>query len=770
MLSASHTKSGARQGRRRWSALMAFGVAGAVVATAAPRPAAAQSHLTVERVAAFPNLAGTVPINPVWSPDSAHLAFLWNDKGYPFRDVWVAATDGKLQRVTDMAAAFPEPEPAGLDKDAALAARAAARQRSGVADVAWMPDGKTLVFSYEGRLLETGIDGTGTKSIGPRGGHRTGIAVSPNGSTLSFIDDGDLWFRHLKSGEQVPITHVARRSIAAGAVPGGTFAGLDARVASYKWSADSRHVALSIEDRTHVRTVLIPNYLGADTHVITERRDFPGDNDQDRYLSIYTVDDGRLRRLELAGSSDRRIGSYDWSPDSSQLLVDQSSENVVHRWLYLAKADDGTVSELYHDQRDTRTSAHWNSKWQSDGKGILLISDLDGRHAIYSLPLSGGGPPKRLTDIAWSVIGESNPSPLLLAAKTGDVYFLSTKKNEEERQVYRMPQGGGPVTQVTTLDGVHFPYLAPDGRTVAVIRSNDVTPPDIYLLDVAAKTAERRVTHSPTEEFGTYPWIKPRYVTFKSHSDGALLHGRLWEPSNLDRNKKYAAILGPVYSNSVRNRWGDREEWRGLYNTFQEYLVMEGQYVVLQVDVRGSVGHGREFREQLQRDFGGIDVEDVHSGAEYLATLGYVDMNRLGVWGSSYGGLMTAMSLFKKPGVYKAGVASSPATNVWHATTGEVRVTRRPDSDPEVFRKTSAVSFGENLQDHLLIVHGMEDDIVLFKDSVTLAEKLMLLGKKFDIAISPTSVHSWSTKDYVAAYMLNKIVDHFDRYLGRGPK
>jgi dipeptidyl-peptidase 4 len=128
------------------------------------------------------------------------------------------------------------------------------------------------------------------------------------------------------------------------------------------------------------------------------------------------------------------------------------------------------------------------------------------------------------------------------------------------------------------------------------------------------------------------------------------------------------------------------------------------------------------------------------------------------------------MSLFKKPGVYKAGVASSPATNVWHATTGEVRVTRRPDSDPEVFRKTSAVSFGENLQDHLLIVHGMEDDIVLFKDSVTLAEKLMLLGKKFDIAISPTSVHSWSTKDYVAAYMLNKIVDHFDRYLGRGPK
>ena len=145
--------------------------------------------------------------------------------------------------------------------------------------------------------------------------------------------------------------------------------------------------------------------------------------------------------------------------------------------------------------------------------------------------------------------------------------------------------------------------------------------------------------------------------------------------------------------------------------------MIEKQFVVLQVDVRGSVGHGREFREHLLRNFGGIDVEDLHSGAEYLRTLAYVDMDRLGIWGSSYGGLMTTMSLFKKPGVYKAGVASAPATNLWHATTGEVRAARRPDCDPEVFRKDApSASYGENLQDHLLIIHGMQDDIVLFKD------------------------------------------------------
>lgn len=726
-------------------------------------------HLTVERVAALPNLAGTVPTQPTWSPDSSRVAFLWNDKGYPFRDIWVATKDGEPQRVTDLAAAFPESEPAGLEKDAALAARAVARHRGGVDGFAWMTDGKTLVFGYEGRLLQIGVDGSGLTALGPRAGHLSTVSVSPDGNVLSFVRDSDLWFRYLKTGEQVPITRVGRPSIAVGAAPGGTFSGPDARVASYKWSPDSRHVALYVEDRTQVRTILIPSYLGSETRAITERRDFPGDNDQDRFLSIYSVADGRLRRLTLPESSDRRFASYEWSPDSRQLLIDQSSENVVHRWLYLASADDASLRELYHDQRDTRTNAHGNSKWRSDARGVLFISERDGNHAVYALPVTGGTP-TRLTSADWSVIGESNPSPLLVSSATHDVFFLSTQKNEEERHVYRMPEAGGTVTQVTTLPGVHFPYLAPDGRTLAVIRSEDVTPPDLYVVDGAGGSPERQVTRSPTEEFAQYPWIRPRYVTFKSHTDGALLHGRLWEPANLDRTKKYAAILGPVYSNSVRNRWGDREEWRGLYNTFQQYLVMEGQYVALQVDVRGSVGHGREFQEQLQRDFGGIDVEDIHSGAAYLATLGYVDMNRLGIWGSSYGGLMTTMSLFKKPGVYKAGVASAPATNVWHATTGEVRVARRPDSDPEVYRKISAISYGENLQDHLMILHGMADDIVLFKDSVTLAEKLMLLGKKFDFVVSPTSVHPWATKDYVAAYMLDKIVDHFDRYLGRGPR
>jgi len=160
----------------------------------------------------------------------------------------------------------------------------------------------------------------------------------------------------------------------------------------------------------------------------------------------------------------------------------------------------------------------------------------------------------------------------------------------------------------------------------------------------------------------------------------------------------------------------------------------------------------------------------LYSGVQYLKTLPYVDGNRIGIWGWSYGGLMTTMSLFKKPGVYKAGVAGAPATNVWHATTGEVHVTRLPNINPDVFRRTSSYNFAEGLQDHLLLIHGVVDDVVQFKDTAALVEKLMMLEKNFDFVMLPSSPHAAIQKDYVARFVLRKIGEHFDRYLGRGPR
>jgi dipeptidyl-peptidase-4 len=235
----------------------------------------------------------------------------------------------------------------------------------------------------------------------------------------------------------------------------------------------------------------------------------------------------------------------------------------------------------------------------------------------------------------------------------------------------------------------------------------------------------------------------------------------------LVRGKKYPAILGSVYSNTVRNQWGGRTAhptW-GL----DQYLVQEG-FVLLNVDFRGSWGHGKQFRRGIRLDYGGIDVEDLESGVRYLATLGFVDMDRVGIWGSSYGGLLTCMSLFKKPGVYKAGVAAAPATNVWHALTGEMRVMMAPQDQPDEYAAASAVTHAAGLEDHLMIIHGMRDQVVLFRDSVFLVERLMRLGKDVDFVVLPNAPHGWDTQGlHQTVFAFKKLVAHFERYLGTGP-
>lgn len=655
-----------------------------------------------------------------------------------------------------MAAVYPYPPVDPSD----LAQQAAARARTGVSDLAWTADSHSVVFSYRGDVFEVSPDGTNLRRLTTDGGGRSRLACSPDGRFLSYLQGGDLWLWDRQTEDLLRATSVGMPPI--GNVPGGRYHRNDVEFTSYAWSPDSRSIALEYDDRRNVRKILFPNHLGEATSVESLRRDFPGDQDFIRKVAIYSVAKGRFSFLDLPEPTDRRLTGYWWSPDGRSLLVDQSSEDAVDRWLYVADPNDLSLRQIWHDSHERRTTRHWVSAWDNKGQGVLTVSDRDGQFRLWTQPL-GGSAPRRLTEGDWSIVGHRGASPLTVDARSGDIFFVSTQKSPHERQVYRMPVRGGSVRQVTTLPGTHEPFLSPDGATLAILHASDLAPPELYLLDLTTGGAERRVTTSPPEDFRRYSWIAPRYVTFKSRVDGYMLHGRIIEPPNLDRTRKHPLILGPVYSNTARN------DWDGLFGLLVQYLAQERGYLNLQVDIRGSVGYGRDFMNEFLGDYGGGDLEDLHSGVEYMLALGYVDSSRVGIWGSSYGGTLTAGSLFRKPGVYKAGVAAAPAIRVPFFTTNDVRVAGRPNTHPRVFREQSMYNHAAGLQDHLLIIHGMQDDVVLFRDSIALIERLMLMGKDFDLAIAPSAVHGWAQKDYYARYLLGRLVDHFDRYIGGGP-
>jgi dipeptidyl aminopeptidase/acylaminoacyl peptidase len=295
-----------------------------------------------------------------------------------------------------------------------------------------------------------------------------------------------------------------------------------------------------------------------------------------------------------------------------------------------------------------------------------------------------------------------------------------------------------------------------------------------------------RVTHTPQPGFDTYPWIAPRLVQFKSRADGQTISARLLLPAGAPDptsasasgsaparrgapDRRFPAIVfvhGAGYAQSVMKQWG---AYNQLLQVFNDYLAQQG-YVVLDLDYRGSSGYGRDWRSGVYLHMGGVDLQDELSGVDYLRTLGFVDTDRLGIWGLSYGGFMTNMAMLTTPTVFKAGVAWAPVNDFanynWSFTMERLTT---PREHPEAYERSSPIQFASGLQQPLLMIHGMADDTVHFQDTVQLLERLVSLGKTFDTMFYPQENHMFA-REGTLIDAFTRTAAYFDRHLRRVDK
>jgi dipeptidyl-peptidase-4 len=694
----------------------------------------ASPPLTVERIVSrSPSLFGSAPNSPAWSPDGKLLAFLWNDQAMPAGEIWLVDSDGSVPRrlthVTDSGGAS-------------------------VTEFVWGPNG-TLLFISGSEIYRVSAAGGAPQALTHDAISRAGLSLSPDGRTVAFLQGGDLWLFPLTGGAPAQATHVGVKPI--GKVPLGTYYHPDVEIGSadwgentaLAWSPDSRFIAVHYVDRRNVRRFPIPYYLTSDAILNELRRGAPGDVNEVRTVGILEVATRDLRLLDLPNPTGSRILGFSWSP-RGPLLVDRESDNSIDRTLTLFDPLTRSLRDVWSDHGESRIYNNVASAWHPDGIRILLTGDLDERYRLYLLT-PGDSHPKPLTSGPYDVEGAAIGEP-----GAPYIYFVSSEPLPEERHVWRIPAEGGKAERMSTLAGFNTPIVSPDGKALALLHSDDRTPTELYV-------GGRRITHSPPPDFGRIAWATVRYASFKGSSAGVELHARIFEPPGLDRTKKYPVIFGPVYTNTVRNRWDGR--WAGL----MQLLVQRG-YILVQVDSRGSTGYGRAFREKFLSQWGSSDLDDYQDAVAYMKSLPYVDPQRFGIFGSSYGGLVTVFALFKKPGLFTAGVAAAPATDPRYYGSDDVAIARTPLTNSDVFENGRASHYAKNLRDHLLIIHGMADDVVPFQTSVMLAEELVRQHKDFDFAFTPTATHRWAGQDDDAIYFYGKLIAHFDRWLGPGPR
>ncbi|WOJ97061.1 prolyl oligopeptidase family serine peptidase [Congregibacter brevis] len=687
--------------------------------------------LTLDDVFASPSLFGTPPSAPKWAPDSRSFAFTWNDKGLPDRGLWLSSADGKQLRQ------IPLPDTS-----------------TSLRDFVWRGDGQSLLVLQGGELWQIATSDGSAEHLGILGDGVSTLTMAPDGRQLAFLKGGDLWIFDLEKKTLRPLSDLgipplsnltigrynrAEREIGPGIWGGPTYA----------WSPDSKRIAVHLVDRQSMRKVPFPDYLAAETTPNEIRRGYPGDANESRQVGIIDLSDGRLERLPLEKPDARQVIGFSWS-GKGVLLLDIASDTAEDRWLYRVDEQNELIL-VWHSNRPSRIYTAFASAWHSDNERIVFLSDLDNRYGLYQInAFTPEEFPKRISNANTDVLSAPH------VTTSGEIFYTANLPSPAERHVLRIGANGGPPEQLTRLPGYNSAHPSPDGAQLAFIHSEASLPPEIYTLTAPGQVSHR-VTHSPSERFEKQDWARSRYVSFPSHIDDYTLHARILEPPNLEPGKKYPVLFGPMYSNTVRNRWS------GRYSRIQQLLVQKG-YIVVQVDMRGSTGYGRDFREEFLVDFAGDDIEDIVSAVDYLKSQPHMDIERMGIWGSSYGGTLSIYTLLKKPGLFRAGVAAAAAVDPHFFGTDDVAIVRRPDTHPEVFLNTAA-RYAENLEDHLLIIHGMQDQVVPFKTTAALADLLIKKGKDFDFAFAPGATHSWSREAHYSRYLFGKMLTHFDRYL-----
>jgi dipeptidyl aminopeptidase/acylaminoacyl peptidase len=299
---------------------------------------------------------------------------------------------------------------------------------------------------------------------------------------------------------------------------------------------------------------------------------------------------------------------------------------------------------------------------------------------------------------------------------------------------------GGSLTRLTSAAGKHAAVVSPDDRWIADVHSYANKPPELYVQENRSGAEARKLTTSPAQEFSQYPWLDVPIVTFSAR-DGIKVPARLYKPAGFARGGPAVVFVhGSGYLQNVDRKWST------YYREYMfHHVLMERGYMVIDVDYRGSAGHGRDWRTAVYEHMGGKDLNDAVDAAKYLVADHGVNPRKIGIYGGSYGGFLTLMAMFTQPEVFAAGAALRPVTD-WamynHGYTSDIL--NLPQTNPEAYRRSSPIYFAEGLKGALLICHGMVDTNVQFSDSVRLAQRLIELRKEnWELAVYPVENHSF---------------------------
>ena len=565
-------------------------------------------------------------------------------------------------------------------------------------------------------------------------------SLSPDGSKVAYGYENNIYLFDLKTKQTEQLTFDGEKNRIINGITDWVYEEEFGFVRAFEWSPEGTHIAFLRFDETEVPEYSMPIY-GEDLYPTLQTFKYPKAGENNAVVSLYLIE------LEGAKTAKIPVDAYYiprimWKNNPDELAFQTFNRHQNELVLYEYNKRSGALSVLHTERDAAYVDVNDNLTFLVDDS-FIWSSEKDGYNHLY-LHDKSGKEKRQLTSGDWEVTSYYGYDE-----KRKKIFFQSTAMGSINRDVYSVGINGKNVSRLTAQDGVNRASFSADFTYFINAHSNAATPPSYTLNTTVSKKRVRDANAGQSLMLKTIVDNTALLNTLEAYNispkefstlavNGNDLNMWMIKPADFDPSKKYPLLMfqysGPG-SQSVSNTWMSA-------NDYWYQLLQSRGYVIACVDGRGTGFKGRDFKKFTYLQLVRYESDDQIAAAEQLSALPYIDENRTGIWGWSFGGDMAMHSILKGNEVFETAISVAPVTS-WrfYDTIYTERFMRTPQENPEGYDLNSPLNYAERLKGKLLLVHGSADDNVHFQNTMRMVEALVQANKQFDWAVYPDKNH-----------------------------
>ncbi|MCR9130091.1 MAG: S9 family peptidase [Alphaproteobacteria bacterium] len=702
------------------------------------------ADITIERLFASPSLSGASPRSLQFSPDGSRVSFLRpKEEDRTVLDLWAMdVADGRTYRLVDSRVLVADE---GELSEEEIQFRERARiSSSGIVTYQWDESGQAILAPLAGDVFYIDVETGEAERLLETEAFETDFKVSPDGAHVSFIRDQNLWVYDLETGDERALTTEGSGPVSWGVAE---FVAQEEmrRYTGYWWSPDGSKIALTRIDETPVE--IVPRFgINADGVTVTDQR-YPRAGTPNALIELHVIDveTGERTQIDLGEEADIYLARVNWSADSQTVYVQRQNREQTVLDVLAADPVSGTSDIVLTETAPTWINLTYDFRALEDG-GFLWTSERTGFRHIYRV--SPDGAARALTSGDWVVDQITG-----LSEDGQTVYFEGWVDDPLQRHLYAVPMSGADPVQITSGEGWWSAGLGQGGSAFIGTYSDPDTPSQTGLYAIDGERIAWIEENALNEDHPYFPHLDshltPEFGTLTAADGQTELYWEMLRPEHCTAETPCPAIVqvyGGPHVQTVTKGW----------TSPREQLFADRGYVLFKLDNRGSWNRGHGFEAVIHDQMGIPEVADQLEGLAFLEAQDFVDADRIGLWGWSYGGYMTLMTTLQAPGAFDAAVAGAPVTD-WalYDTHYTERYMDTPEANPDGYEQGSAFAHLDGYETPTLLIHGMADDNVTFDHTTRLMAELQernadfelmtYPGQRHGVRPPPLQVHLWTT-------------------------